>query len=320
MSGVAIGIDVGGTATKGGLVRPAGDIVERIEAPTEPQAATKSILAVAEALAARASELGETVRTVGIGAAGFIDHSSGSVTFSPNLVYDDRQIGTAVGLRLGLPVTVDNDANAAAWGEAAFGAARGATQMALLTLGTGVGSGFVIDGRILRGKTGAGAELGHMVIDPAGPPCTCGLRGCLEQFASGSAITRMARSAAAEDPQSLMIELAGSIGNIEGEHVSAAAARHDEAASRVLRSAGRSLAVGLSNVVNLFDPEVIVLGGSVVEAGEPYLGVARDELARMTGEQRRRPARVDLAALGNDAGIVGAAALAFHELTEKERT
>lgn len=320
MIDVAIGIDVGGTGTKGGLVRPTGEILERIELDTEPQAATKTVLAVAEALAEKAAQIGATARAVGVGAAGFIDHTSGSVTFSPNLVYDDRHIGTAVGLRLGLPVTVDNDANAAAWGEVTFGAARGATHVALLTLGTGIGSGFVVEGRILRGKTGAGAELGHMVIDPAGPPCPCGLRGCFEQFASGSAITRMARAAAAEDRGSLMIELAGSAERIEGEHVAAAAARHDDAASKVLRTAGRYLAVGMSNVVNLFDPEIIVLGGSVVGAGEPYLGVARDELARMTTEQRRRPVRVDLAALGNDAGIVGAAALALHERSEREKT
>lgn len=320
MDDVVIGIDVGGTATKGALVRPSGELVERIELATEEQAATKSILAVAEALVERAAARGWVPRAVGIGAAGFIDHPSGSVTFSPNLVYDDRHVGTAVGLRLGLPATVDNDANAAVWGEVAFGAARGATNVALLTLGTGLGSGFVVDGRILRGQTGAASELGHMVIDPAGPPCPCGLRGCLEQYASGSAIARMARAAAADDPDTLMISLAGSVDRIEGFHVAAAASQHDEAASRVLRAAGRSLALGLSNVVNLFDPEIIVLGGSVVEAGEPYLGVARDELARMTTAQRRRPVRVDLAALGNDAGIVGAAALALHELGEKERT
>lgn len=320
MSEIAIGIDVGGTGTKGALVRSTGEMFERIERETEPQAATKSVIEVAETLAERAAALGEIPRAVGVGAAGFIEHASGSVTFSPNLVYDDRHVGTAVGIRLGLPVTVDNDANAAAWGETMFGAARGCDHAAVITLGTGIGSGFVIDGRLLRGKTGAGAELGHMVVDPAGPPCTCGLRGCLEQLASGSAITRMARAAAGEDRETLMIELAGSVDRIEGPHVSMAAAQHDETASRVLRRAGRALALGLSNVVNLFDPEIIVLGGGAVHAGEPYLGVARDELARMTTAQRRRPARVDLAALGNDAGIVGAAALALHELNEKEKT
>lgn len=319
MSEIAIGIDVGGTGTKGALVRSGGEMLERIERTTEPQAATKSVIGVAEALAEKANELGEVPRAVGVGAAGFVDHSSGSVTFSPNLIYDDRQIATAVGIRLGLPVTVENDANAAAWGETIFGAARGHDHVAVVTLGTGIGSGFIIDGRILRGKTGAGAELGHMVIDPAGPPCPCGLRGCFEQLASGSAITRMARAAVQEDPESLMVELAGGADQIEGEHVAAAAGRHDESAVRVLRRAGRALAIGLSNLVNIFDPEIIVLGGSVVQAGEPYLGVARDELARMTTEQRRRPVRVGLAALGNDAGIVGAAALALQELSEKEK-
>lgn len=315
MSTVVIGIDVGGTSTKGALVDAAGRPSGHVEVPTEPQAATKGIISVAEALMARASSLGTEVAAIGIGAAGFIDHESGTVTFSPNFVYDDPQVRSAVNGRIGVPVVVDNDANAAVWGERAFGAAVGSDHVAMMTLGTGIGAGFVVEGRLVRGFSGAGSELGHMVIDPAGPPCPCGLRGCLEQFASGGAIGRMGRAAAEGDPSSMMVELAGSIADIDGEHVAAAAAQHDDAAVRVLRRAGRALAVGMSNVVNLFDPEVIVVGGSAVAAGEPYLGVARDELVGMTASQRRRPMRVDAAALGNDAGIVGAAALAFDELT-----
>lgn len=320
MTATAIGIDAGGTSTKGALVDRDGRLTEHVELPTEPQSATKSIIAVAEALLERAAVVGAAPRAIGIGAAGFIDHDSGSVTFSPNLVYDDPQIQAAVGGRLGLPVLLENDANAAAWGERAFGAARGSDDVSMLTLGTGIGAGFIVQGRLVRGWSGAGAEFGHTVVDPSGPLCPCGLKGCLEQLASGGAIGRMGREVAEADPSTKMVELAGSIAGIEGEHVALAAVQHDEAASGVLRRAGRALAIGLSNLVNVFDPEVIVLGGSAVDAGEPYLGVARDELVKMTAAQRRRPVRVDLAALGNEAGIVGAATLALDELVQEELT
>lgn len=309
-----IGIDVGGTTTKGALVSRDGELLERVEVATEANAATKSVISVAEGLVARADQSGRPVEAVGIGAAGFIDHAGGCVTFSPNLVYDDPQLRTALHSRLGLPVTVDNDANAAAWGERAFGSAKGCDHVAMLTIGTGIGSGFIVDGRLIRGWSGAGAEFGHVVVDPTGPPCPCGLRGCLEQLASGGAIGRMGREAAEADPDTLMVELAGSVIAIEGEHVSMAAAQVDPAAMKVLARAGRALAVGISNVVNVFDPQLIVLGGSAIEAGEPYLGVARDELVRMTAAQRRRPVRVDRSTLGNDAGILGAAALALDDL------
>jgi glucokinase len=246
-----------------------------------------------------------------VGAAGFIDARSGSVTFSPNLVYDDVHIADAVRVRSGLPVAVDNDANAAAWGERSFGAARGSDHVAYITVGTGIGSGFIVDGRLLRGLTGAGAEMGHTVIDPDGPRCGCGLRGCLEQYSSGQAIQRMARQALEEDPQSSILSFAGSADMVTTEDVARAAHQYDETARAVLRRAGTALGIGLSNVANIFDPEVVLLGGSVTRAGEPFLGPARDQLVRMTAAQRRRPLRLDVTTLKGDAGIVGAAALAF---------
>jgi glucokinase len=311
MTTVAIGLDVGGTSTKGALVTPDGTLLERHEVRTEPQAATKTIIAVAEHLFARAIRLDHSPVAFGIGAAGFLDFSSGSVIFSPNLVYDDPDIAAALRGRFAEPVVVDNDANAAVWGERSFGAARGHNNVGLLTLGTGIGSGFIVDGRLLRGSTGAGAEFGHLVVDPAGPDCPCGLKGCLERFASGGAIGAWGREEALRRPDTKMAELAGAPELIRGEHVARAAALGDEAALAILRRAGRYLALGLSNLVNVFDPEIIVLAGSATEAGEPFLGVARDELARMTTAQRRRPARLDMSRLGDDMGILGAAALAF---------
>jgi glucokinase len=237
------------------------------------------------------------------------------VTFSPNLVYDDPEIAAAVEARTGLPAFVDNDANAAAWGEFRLGSAKGAANLAFLTLGTGIGSGFVVDGRLLRGSTGAGAELGHIVIDPDGPQCPCGLRGCLEPMASGSGIARMAAEAIEADPSS------GIASFVEGSSpdardVSRAARELDETARAILRRAGTALGVGLSNVVNLFDPQVIVLGGGLSKAGEPYLGPARDRLAAMLSAQRRRPVRLDVSELGNTAGFLGAALLGM-EAVEK---
>jgi glucokinase len=304
-----IGIDVGGTGTKGGVVEASGRVVHKVTRKTDVTSGTKGVIAVAETLLDWARESGHDVSAIGIGAAGFVDSASGSITFSPNFTYDDPEIATAVGARFDLPVVVDNDANAAAWGERTFGSARGSDDVVLLTVGTGIGSGLIANGELVRGFTGAGAEMGHTVVQMDGPECTCGLRGCLEQLASGQAIARMAREAAAEEPSTLILTFAESVEAIEGEHVAQAAAEYDETALRILRTAGKALGVGLSNAVNLFDPEVLVLAGSVIRAGEPYLGPARDQLVRMTGAQRRRPARLDVTVLGENAGIIGAAAL-----------
>lgn len=307
----AIGVDIGGTGTKAGVVNEHGEIVARVERPTDSSAGTKSIIAAVEDLLQRVPELNVEVGAIGIGAAGFIDHDNGSVFFSPNLTYDDPHIRDALQTRVGLPVTVENDANAAAWGERTFGTARGSNHVAMLTIGTGIGSGFIVDGRLIRGFRGAGAEFGHVVIDPQGPPCTCGLRGCLEQLASGTAIARLARAAVAKDPDSSIVAFSGGPEAITAEHVAKAAREYDETARAVLRRAGEALGIGLSNVVNVFDPEVIVLGGGAVDIGEPFLGPARDRLVELTNAQHRRPMRLDLALLGNDAGTVGAAALAL---------
>ena len=309
----AVGLDVGGTGTKGAIMRRDGELLDRIERPTDRHAGTKGIISVVEELLSRAEAARCDIVAVGIGAAGFIDARTGSVTFSPNLEYDDPHVADAVKARTRLPVVIDNDANAAAWGEMRFGSARGSDYVAYMTLGTGIGSGFINDGRLVRGFTGAGAEGGHLVVDPDGPPCPCGLRGCLEQFASGTAIARRARVAVAEDEGSSILSFAGSIDAITAQDVAKAAREYDEVARRVLAEAGRMLGLGLANVVNIFDPEVIVLGGGAVRAGEAFLGAARDELARRTGAQRRRPMRLDVTSLGSDAGIMGAAALAFDE-------
>ena len=307
----AIGVDVGGTSTKAALVSRWGEILIRTERPTETGAATKGVISAVEDLIERGPDVGVTPVAVGVGAAGFVDYAAGAVTFSPNIQYDDPHLAAALRARVGLPIAVDNDANAAVWGERAYGAARGSDHVVMLTLGTGIGSGIISDGRLVRGLTGAGAEAGHTVIDPAGPRCPCGLRGCLEQMASGGAIGRMGREAVGSDPSSSILAFAGSPEAVTGEHVAKAAREYDETARSVLATAGRALAVGLSNLVNIFDPEVIVLGGSAAGAGEAFLGVARDRFNEMTAQQRRRPIRLEVAVLGEDAGLAGAARLAL---------
>jgi glucokinase len=289
-------------------VNERGEILIRVERPTDPTAGTKGIISAVESVVEQAQSEGIGFSGVGVGAAGFIDSATGSVTFSPNLVYDDPQIAAALEARVGLPAVIDNDANAAAWGEYQLGSAKGATELAFLTLGTGIGSGFIVNGQLLRGARGAGAEFGHTVIDPRGPQCPCGLRGCLEQFASGTAIERMAREAVA-GRESSILSFSGSGEEITGEHVARAARQLDEVAREVLRLAGTMLGIGLSNVVNIFEPSAIVLGGGVVAAGEPYLGAARDTLGRMLTAQRRRPVRLDVTSLERDAGLLGAAML-----------
>lgn len=304
-----IGVDIGGTSAKGAVVSPDGEILARAERPTDISAGTKSLIAVVEELVQAAVEVEVVASAIGVGAAGFIDSSTGSVTFSPNLVYDDPHISDALSSRFGLPAVVENDANAAAWGEFVHGGASGVSHLAFVGLGTGIGSGFVIDGQLLRGSSGAGAELGHTVIDPDGPTCGCGLRGCLEQFASGTGIARLASEAVERSDDSAILQFSEGA-EITALHVAQAAREYDETARAVLRRAGTALGIGLSNVVNIFDPEVIVLGGSVINAGEPFLGPARDTLARMTHAQRRRAVRLDVSGLGQDVGILGAAALA----------
>ena len=310
-----IGIDVGGTSTKGAVVTDSGECLMRHERATDKQAGTKGILAVIEALLEQATSEGVGVEAVGVGAAGFIDAERGAVTFSPNLVYDDPEIGTAVTSRVDLPCFVDNDANAAAWGEFRLGGAKGAAHLVFVTLGTGIGSGFVVDGSLVRGARGAGAELGHTVVDTDGPQCPCGLRGCLEQLASGTAIARLAREALEAGRDTSIASFVAPGGRPDGEDVARAAREYDEVARSILRQTGSALGVGLSNVVNLFDPQVIVLGGSVVRAGEAYLGPARDRLAAMLTAQRRRPVRLDVSTLGADAGILGAALLGMEEVS-----
>jgi glucokinase len=307
-----IGVDVGGTKIAAGLVDAAGGVLARRELPTASDDPARIVATIAKAvLELRAA--GPAAAAVGIGAAGLVDARAGVVLGAPNLAWRDLALADALGQRVGLPVVVDNDANVAALAEATVGAGRGAGDQVMITVGTGIGSGIVIGGRIYRGGFGVGAELGHMVLDPDGPLCGCGNRGCWEALASGTALGRLARERVEGGAgASLLARAGGDPAAITGRLVGEAAAAGDPFARDVVAEVGRLLGIGLASVVNIFDPEVIVVGGGVAEGtGELLLGPAREAMrAHVLGLAWRRPVRVAPAALGNDAGLVGAALLA----------
>jgi glucokinase len=304
MSFVA-GVDTGGTKVLAALVEEGGRIIHRVEHPTDQKAGTTSIL----------NALGELLEiegpvAIGVGVAAWVGYPSGRVAFAPNLSYDDPEIKEAIRKRFALPVSVNNDANAAAWGEHRFGAGERASEMLMVTVGTGIGGGIVSGGRLYRGRNGYAGEFGHMTLIEGGPQCACGQRGCFEAMASGSAVGRMAREGLEAAGDTVLRELAGGDpGRVTGALVAEAAEGGDAYARLILRRAGHWLGIGLTNLVNIFDPEVIVIGGGAAASGGLLLDPAREELARRLAG-RREPPRVAEAALGNDAGVIGAADLA----------
>lgn len=245
---------------------------------------------------------------------GLILAQESKIISSPNLrVIEGIPLKDELEPKVGLPVTVENDNNAAAWGEFRFGAGREAKHLLFVGLGTGIGGGIVIHGQLLRGAQGAAGELGHVTLQATGPRCACGNRGCLEAFASGSAIGRRAREVAAERPDSALGQLARALGTerkVLGEDVTDLAREGDEGALSVLKEAGRWLGIGLAGFVNIFNPEVVVVGGGVMEAGELILNAARKEVYLRARSPKRELVEVKEAALGPDSGVLGAAALA----------
>jgi glucokinase len=231
--------------------------------------------------------------------------------FAPNLdLGGPLDVREPLEARLGVPVTVDNDATCAAWGERELGAAQGLDDVILVTLGTGIGGGIVTDGTVERGANGFAGEIGHMVVDPDGPQCPCGQRGCWERFASGSGLGRLAREAAHAGLAPRVVELAGGDPEaVRGEHVTRAVAEGDPRAAEVLDRFAWWLALGLANLTNIFDPQAFVLGGGLIRAGESLLAPTRATLRELLPPARPEVAVLP-ATLGERAGAVGAACLA----------
>jgi glucokinase len=310
----AIGVDLGGTKMLLGVLDSSSKVVwesrERSTGQSEGELVELLVREVAEA-----REVHGGVEAIGLGIPATIDHEKGLAVSAVNLPIEDLPIRDLAVKRTGLPVFVDNDANVAALAEHLYGAARGAQNAVMLTLGTGIGGGLILGGEIYRGATGAGAELGHMVIEIEGPRCqgNCPSRGCIETFASGTAIGREGRAAAEREPESTLGKMLADGVEIDGKAVTEAALGGDRIAIEVFDLVGMRLGVALANFANIFEPEVIVIGGGVMAAGDLLLEPARRELqARALPPMRRTP--VVAAELGEDAGMIGAAAMARVEL------
>lgn len=314
---LTIGVDIGGTKVAAGVVAGDGTILARTRRPTpstSPRDAADTIAAVVAELRAGQQERGADVVAVGLGAAGYITAEGDRVRFSPNLAWRDEPLRDEVAGRVGLPVVVENDANTAAWAEYRFGAGRGASHLAVVTVGTGLGGGLVLDGALYRGRHGIGAEFGHVQVVRGGRRCGCGQHGCLEQYVSGRALLHEAREIADVQPGygARLLELGGGRPEgIEAREVTQAAQEGDPAALDCFAEVGTWLGRGLADLAAVLDPEVFVIGGGVADAGELLLGPARAAYhACLTGTGHRPFADVRLARLGNEAGLVGAADLA----------
>lgn len=290
-----------------GLVDDEGRIETQVSAGTDADAGTGSLVRALEDLIDRT---GGPPDAVGVGVAAYVEYPSGRVVFAPNLNYENPEIGRVISETFGVPVVVENDANAAAWGEHQFGAGKGVDDMLMLTIGTGIGGGIIAGGELYRGSLGLAGEFGHMTIVDGGPVCACGQRGCLEALAAGTAIARMAREGIGGAGDSILVEMSGGDpSRITGALVTEAAKAFDGFATEILDRAGRWIGVGLASLTNAFDPSLFVIGGGAAEADEFLLEPARLELRnRLDG--RREPPDVRTGILGNDAGVIGAAALA----------
>jgi glucokinase len=310
----AIGVDLGGTKMLIGVLDSDSEVkFESREASTGQTEEQLVDLLVREIEEAREARPG--VAAVGLGIPATIDHDRGVAISAVNLPIDNLPIRELVGERTGLPIFVDNDANVAALAEHLYGAARGADNAVMLTIGTGIGGGLILGGEVYRGASGAGAELGHVVIAMDGLPCqgNCPGRGCVETYASGTALGREARAAAEREPDSALGRLAAEGGKIDGKTVTALALAGDPASVAVFDLVGTRLGVALTSFANIFEPEVFVIGGGVMAAGDLLLEPARRELrARALPPMRDTPVRA--AELGEDAGMIGAAAMAKIEL------
>ena len=309
---LAIGVDIGGTKVAAGVVDDEGKVIDTTRRLTPGHDVRETEDVIAEVVAELSAR--HEVSAVGIGAAGWIGADRATVLFSPHLAWRNEPLRDALAEAIGVPVVVENDANAAAWAEYRFGAARDARVAVMVTLGTGIGGGLVVSGILYRGAFGVGCEYGHMSVVPDGRRCACGNRGCWEMYASGTALARDARELADIAPVSAhrLMQLAnGDPDQLTGPLVTQAAREGDPAAVEIYTAMGRWLGRGLANLAAVIDPTVFVIGGGVSEAGELLLVPARQAFSEsLTGRGFRPIADVRLAELGPEAGLVGAADLA----------
>jgi glucokinase len=307
-----IGIDVGGTKVLGGVVTESGEIL----ATTRRETPREGGRALTQVIAEVAIELMELypVASIGVSAAGFISSDRETVLATPNIAaWNGVNLDKELTLAIGKPIVLENDANAAAWGEFKFGAGRGRNDLMMLTLGTGVGGGLILDGRLFRGAFGIGAELGHLRLVPDGFLCGCGIRGCLEQYANGGALLRNAREAINASPElarNLLARGDGTIEGLQGAHITAAARDGDAVALAAFNTLAQYLGAGIASLCAVIDPSCVVLGGGIIEAGEIFLAPTREAAIRLIPFSGKHPyPEIVNAELGNSAGLVGVADL-----------
>lgn len=316
---LSVGVDIGGTKVAAGVVDEQGTILRRLKRPTpshSPEAVENAIVESVEELSA-----GLAISAVGIGAAGWVDTEQAVVRFSPHLAWRNEPLRDRLTTRITMPVLVDNDANAAAWAEYRFGAGQGSRVMVCLTLGTGIGGALVINGRMFRGRFGMAGEFGHMTVVPDGHWCPCGNRGCWEQYASGNALVRDAKALIDEGSpraQGLLDHIAShNPDKLTGPDVTTAAMDGDPTAIELLADVGTWLGKGMAGLGAALDPDLFVIGGGVSAAGELLLGPTRTAYRRnLTGRGFRPVAEIEHARFGPDAGLIGAADLARHSISE----
>lgn len=309
-----IGIDLGGTGIKVGVVDEGGRILNKLSCPTEPERGHEAVIHDMAQLTLRAIEDSgvpmDEIESIGIGIPGIFDSARNIVPFCTNLFWHDVPLVQLMQREIDKPVYVGNDASVAGLGETFGGAIRGVRDSVFVTLGTGVGGGVVLGGRLFTGFHGVGTEIGHMITVAGGEMCTCGNRGCWERYASATALIRMGTEAMRQDPDCLIAQRAGGDGDkVTGKLVIDCVREGDSVAEQVFDEYVYHLCVGLVNIINNFDPEVIVLGGGIAGAGQILLDAVNKKLPGMVFCKGMPYARVMLATLGNDAGLIGAALL-----------
>ena len=310
---LTIGIDVGGTKVLGGVVDESGKVLTTARKDTPRQggnALTQTIADVAKELLQQHS-----VASVGVSAAGFVSSDRKTMLATPNIAdWNGVDLDHQLTALIGLPVVIENDANAAAWGEAKFGAGKNQDHMMMLTVGTGIGGGIVVNGALYRGAFGIAAEFGHMRVVPEGHICGCGARGCFEQYASGNALLRHAREAINASPEvarNLLSRGDGTVAGLTGQAITEAARDGDAVALAAFNTTGQWLGAGIASLAVLLDPACVVIGGGVIDAGEILLKPTRESLERNMPFAGKHPYPEIIAAqLGNEAGLVGVADLA----------
>jgi len=312
-AGCVIGVDLGGTKLLAGTV----DRDLRVHHRAYRLARTGDAMAVFDTIIEAVQEAREAsdeeVGAVGLGIPCLVDVARGVAMTCNHLPLDDAPVADLISERLGLPVVVDNDATAALVAETRHGAAAGAANVVMLTIGTGIGGGLLVDGRIVRGVSGAAAELGHIVIDENGPPCPgrCPNHGCLEAYVSGPALAREGARLAASAPDSHLGRALAGGREVSGPLMTELAHDGDVVARDAIALMGTRLGIGIASLVNVFNPEVVVIGGGLVGAGELLLAPARDVVARRALAPARDQVRIVPARFGEESGMLGAAALAF---------